>query len=247
MNRVIVLLYGVLSYLVGLGGLVVFMLYTGGWSFLPFHIDSTAPGPLATALAVNLGLMIMMGLQHSVMARSRFKELLTKVISPAAERSTYVLSSGVVFILISLFWRAIDGTVWHVEGPLAIVLTALQLSGWVMVVASSFMINHFELFGLQQVYCHFIQKPVPVPQFTDRYLYKIVRHPIQLGVLLGVWFTATMTMTHLMLALLMTVYIFIGLHFEEKSLVAALGQEYKDYRKRVPMVLPFPRPAKAAD
>jgi protein-S-isoprenylcysteine O-methyltransferase Ste14 len=244
MDRIIILLYGVFAYVIGLGGLVAFALFTGGWSFLPFHIDSSAPGPLAKALAVNIGLMIMMGLQHSVMARSKFKELLTKVIPPAAERSTYVLSSGVVFILICLFWRAIAGIVWHVEGPLATAVTVIQLLGWLMVVAASFMINHFELFGLQQAYCHFIQKPVPVPKFTDRFLYKVVRHPIQLGVLIGVWFTATMSMTHLMLSLLMTVYIFIGLHFEEKSLVAALGQEYEDYKKRVPMVLPFPRPAK---
>ncbi|NIL96928.1 MAG: hypothetical protein GTO53_05480 [Planctomycetales bacterium] len=242
MSRFLILIYGVLSYAVGMSGLGFFILFVGGWNFLPKHIDSNQPGSLTFALLVNTGLITLMGVQHSVMARPSFKKAWTKVIPPATERSTYVLLSGIVFLLICLFWQPIAGTLWDVANPTAqIFLTAVQLLGWGFVVASSFMINHFELFGLRQVYYHFTGKPEPSPRFRERYLYKIVRHPLQLGVLMGIWFTATMTMTHLMLSMTMTVYIFIGLHFEEKDLVATLGPDYEAYRQRVPMILPIPK------
>lgn len=242
MNRVLILLYGILSYAVAMGGLVFFILFVGGWSFFPFHIDSGDPGPLAVALAVNTGLMIVLFLQHSVMARPAFKDAWTKLIPPAAERSTYVLLSGLVFVLISLCWQGIAGTLWQVDSQLArALLTTIQLLGWGLVVTSSLVINHFELFGLQQVYFYFAGKQVPSPRFTDRFLYKIVRHPLQLGVLIGIWSTATMTMTHLMLSIALTLYIFIGLHFEEKDLVATLGHDYKNYQRQVRMILPIPR------
>lgn len=242
MSRSLILIYGILSYAVGMGGLVFFILWVGSWEFLPFHIDSGEPGPLADALLVNTGLILLLGLQHSVMARPGFKEKWIKVIPPAAERSTYVLLSGVVFFLICFYWQAIAGTLWNVDNQLArTIVTAIQLFGWGLVVASSFVINHFELFGLQQVYYDFVGKPEPSPNFTDRFLYKLVRHPLQLGVLIGIWFTATMTMTHLMLSVTMTLYIFIALHFEEKDLVATLGQDYENYQKRVRMILPIPK------
>jgi protein-S-isoprenylcysteine O-methyltransferase Ste14 len=226
---------------------VFFILFVGGWDFLPFHIDSGEPRPLAVALLVNTGLMILLGLQHSLMARRGSKKVWTKVIAPTAERSTYVLLSGVVFFLICFYWQAIAGTFWHVDNQIArTVLTAIQLFGWGLVVASSFVINHFELFGLQQVYYYWVGKPEPSRQFTDRFLYKIVRHPLQLGVLIGIWFTATMTRTHLMLSVAMTLYVFIGLYFEEKDLVATLGQDYENYRKRVRMILPIPKRTIAA-
>ncbi len=245
MTRPLLLGYGCVSYAFGMGGLVFFILYVGGWDFLPFHIDSGEPGPLTVALLVNGGLMILLGLQHSVMARSWFKQAWTKVVPAAAERSTYVLLSGAVFFLICFYWQPISGKLWVVDNQLARnAITTIQLIGWGLVVVSSFVINHFELFGLQQVYYYFIGKPQPSPVFTDRFLYKIVRHPLQLGVLIGLWSTATMTMTHLMLSALMTLYIFIGLYLEEKDLVATLGQSYEDYRKRVRMILPIPKRTK---
>ena len=247
MSRSLFLIYGILSYAIGMGGLVFFILFVGGWDFLPLHVDSGGPGPLALALSVNTGLTMLLGLQHSGMARPGFKQAWTKLIPPAAERSTYVLLSGVVFFLICSCWQAIAGTLWHVDNPIArTILTAIQLSGWGLVVASSFLINHFELFGLQQVYCHFVGKPEPSPHFTDRSLYKIVRHPLQLGVLVGIWVTATMTMSHLMLSVAMTLYVFVGLYFEEKDLVTTLGPDYENYQRRVRMIVPIPKRASAA-
>ena len=240
MSRSIILIYGILSYAIGMGGFVFLALFVCSWDFVPFHINSSEPRSLSVALLVNTGLMLMLGLQHSVMARPGFKKMWVKVIPPAAERSTYVLLSGVLFFLICFYWQALPGTVWQVDNPIAwVVLTAVQLLGWVLVVTSSFVINHFELFGLQQVYYCFVDKPEPSRNFTDRYLYKMVRHPVQLGILIGIWFTATMTMTHLMLSLAMTLYIFIGLYFEEKDLVVDLGPDYENYKKRVRMIIPI--------
>ncbi|WP_299490560.1 NnrU family protein [Acaryochloris sp. IP29b_bin.137] len=241
MSRFLILVYGICSYIVGLGGLIFFILFIGGWDFLPIHIDSGTPGPLGIALLINVGLVLLFGLQHSVMARPGFKAIWTQVIPKAAERSTYVLLSGVILCLISLYWQALPGTLWHIDYPiLRTAITVVQLLGWTLLVMASFVINHFELFGLQQVYFNFVNQPEPTPTFTDRFLYKLVRHPIQLGVLIGIWFAPTMTLTHLMLSTTMSVYIFIGLYYEERDLMATLGQEYKDYMGQVSRLLPLP-------
>ena len=243
MSQILIFIYGVLAYAIGMGGLVFFILFLGSWDFLPLHINSGIPGPIVPALLINVGLMVLFGVQHTVTARQGFKDALIKVIPKAAERSTYVLLSGVLMIVICLFWQPIAGTIWHVENEIArMILIVGYALGWILVVLSSFLINHFELFGLQQVYLHFRNRPEPESTFTDRWLYKLVRHPLQLGVLIGIWVTPTMTMTHLCLALTMTIYIFVGLHYEEKDLVKFLGKPYEDYRTRVPMVLPIPRP-----
>jgi protein-S-isoprenylcysteine O-methyltransferase Ste14 len=242
MGRLLILIYGIVSYAIGLGGLTFFMLFMGGWNFLPLHIDSRTPGTLSTALLINVSLMILFGVQHSVMARRGFKRGWTTMIPKAAERSTYVLLSGVLMCLICFFWQPLAGTLWHVDNQVAqSVLTAIQVLGWLLAVAATFVINHFELFGLQQVYFHFQNKPGPSPTFAERFMYRFVRHPLQLGLLTGMWSTATMTMTHLMLSGTMTVYIFIGLYYEEKDLVAALGRDYEDYQRRVRMILPIPK------
>jgi protein-S-isoprenylcysteine O-methyltransferase Ste14 len=194
------------------------------------------------AILVNMGLIMLFGLQHSIMARPSFKEKWTKLIPAAAERSTYVLFSGVIMGLICLYWQPIDGFLWQVNQPtLQTILIAGYCFGWILVVLASFLINHFELFGLQQVYLNLKNKAEPSPHFTDRWLYKIVRHPLQLGVLIGLWSTPTMSMTHLMLAVTMSIYVFIGLYYEEKDLVKTLGQSYEDYQRRVRMVVPLPK------
>ncbi len=240
MSRVIVFIYGLISYAVGLGGLVCFILFISSWEFIPFHIDTGTPSSITYAILINVGLIVLFGLQHSIMARTSFKNTWIKVISPAAERSTYVLFTGVIMGLFCLYWQPLHGVLWQVENEVGqIALEIGFIFGWALVVLSSFLINHFELFGLQQVYFNLMNKTEPPPLFMDRFLYKIVRHPLQLGVLIGLWLTPTMSMTHLMLSSVMSIYVFIGLYFEEKDLVKNLGENYSRYKKRVPMIIPF--------
>ena len=242
MSRLLIFIYGLISYAVGLGGLVWFALFVGGWDFLPRHIDSDIPGPLSTALLINVGLLAIFVLQHSIMARLTFKSRWTKIIPPATERSTYLLISGIIMALFCLYWQPVNGVIWHVDNQIGqIVLIAIYVIGWSIPVLASFMINHFELFGLQQVYFNLIKKPEPSPHFTERWFYKIVRHPIQLGTLIGIWSTPTMSMTHLLLSAPLTIYVLLSLKYEEKDLVTTLGQNYEDYQKRVRMIIPLPK------
>ena len=242
MSRLLIFIYGLISYAVGLGGLVWFALFVGGWEFLPRHIDSDIPGPLSTALLINVSILAIFVLQHSIMARLTFKSRWTKIIPPAAERSTYLLLSGIIMALICLYWQPVNGILWQVDNQIGqVVLIAVYIIGWSVPVLASFMINHFELFGLQQVYFNLINKPEPSPHFTERWFYKIVRHPIQLGTLVGIWSTPTMTMTHLMLSVTLTVYVLISLKYEERDLVTTLGKNYEDYQKRVRMIIPLPK------
>ncbi len=240
--------FGLLSYVVGLGGLAYFILFLGSWDFLPVHINSRAPGPEGIAVMVNLTIMMLFGVQHSVTARPGFKQALTRILPPAAERSSYVLLSGVMMLLICFFWMPIEGTLWHADSDwLRILLITGYMLGWVIAVVSTFLINHFELFGLQQVYVNLQNLPEPTNSFTEAGFYRFVRHPLQLGVLIGIWCTPTMTATHFMLALTMTIYIFIGLYFEERDLVRFLGPDYADYQKRVRKLLPVPAVKKDRD
>ena len=242
MSRLLIFIYGLLSYAVGLGGLVWFALFIGGWDFLPRHIDSDIPGPLSTALLINVGLLTIFVLQHSIMARLTFKSRWTKIIPPATERSTYLLISGIIMALFCLYWQPVNGVIWQVDNQIGqIVLIAIYIIGWSIPVLASFMINHFELFGLQQVYFNLIKKPEPSPHFTERWFYKIVRHPIQLGTLIGIWSTPTMSMTHLLLSAPLTVYVLMSLKYEEKDLVTTLGKNYEDYQRRVRMIIPLPK------
>ncbi|MFT7484751.1 MAG: protein-S-isoprenylcysteine O-methyltransferase Ste14 [Candidatus Paceibacteria bacterium] len=234
--------YAVFCYLIGLGGLTYFALFLSGWEILPLHISSKEPGDLYFALAVNLGLILLWSLQHSVMARPAFKRGWTKIVPADLERATYVLGSGIVMLLICWFWEPLEGSAWHfnhnvIEG----ILVGLYAAGFLGAVAASFMVNHFELFGLQQAYYAAKNRPAPAGAFKEVLFYRIVRHPIQVGMILTLWCTATMGMTRFMLATTMTVYIFIGLYFEEKDLVADLGDDYTDYRARVRALLPLPK------
>lgn len=243
MSRVLIFIYGLVSYVVGVGGLVWFALFIGGWEFLPRHIDSDEPGPLGTALLINASLLAIFVLQHSIMARLTFKDRWTRIIPRAAERSTYLLVSGILMALFCLYWQPIGGGyLWQVENPTGkTLLIAVYAIGWSVPVIASFMINHFELFGLQQVYFNLINKPEPSPHFTERWFYKAVRHPIQLGTLIGIWATPAMSMTHLLLAATMTAYVLIAISYEEKDLVTTLGKDYVDYQKRVRMIIPLPK------
>lgn len=242
MTRILTLVYGTLSYAIGLGGLVYFIVFLSAWRLIPNNIYQAAQVGTSAALFTNFGLMLLFAVQHSAMARKSFKAQVTKIISPSIERSTYVLISGLLMFAISFYWRSIPGALWNLDNPLAIhILCTIQMLGWGLTVASSFAINHFELFGLQQVYYHFKGETPPRPKFTDRLFYKLVRHPLQLGVLIGIWVTPEMTMTHLFLSATMTIYVFVGLYYEEKDLVSSLGNEYVNYRKKVRMIIPIPK------
>lgn len=242
MSRILILIYGVFSYVVGLVTLLWFIVFIGPWDILPVHIDLEATQSLGLALLINIALVMLFGLQHSIMARPAFKIKLLKLIPEAMERSTYVLLSGVAMALIPLYWQSIDGLLWQVEDEIVrTLLIAGFIFGWAFSTLATFLINHFELFGLQQVYFNLRDKAEASPSFEERYFYKIVRHPIQLGVLIGLWSTPEMSMSHLMLSVTLSIYIFIGLYYEEKDLVNTLGKEYESYQQRVGMIFPFRR------
>lgn len=231
-------IYGVFSYLVGLTGLVAFIFYMGSWDFLPLHINSkTADTSAIQAIGINIFILVVFGLHHSIAARSSVKEKLTQLIPDSIERSTYVLLSGVFMFVICLYWQPLAGTLWTINSTAIIwLLMAVHILGWLVMVVATFEIDHFHLMGLKQ------SLRVATAESTalkEGYLYRIVRHPIQTGVLMGVWSTADMSMTQFMLAACMTIYIAIGLHYEEKSLIAHFGDAYVDYKKRVPAVIPF--------
>lgn len=244
MCKLLVLLYGIFSYAIGLGGLTAFMLYMGGWSFLPFSIHNPLPAGGDSAFTINLLLLVAFAVHHSVTARESFKRRLTKIIPRSAERPTYVLISGLFMLAFCVYWQPIGGgVVWSVGNSLAAtILMTMHIVGWLILVAATFEIDHFELMGLKQAVTFSQGKEFVPPKFKEKILYRLVRHPIQLGILMGMWINSTMTVTHLMLSVGFTVYVFIGLYFEEKSLIAQFGDVYRDYKKRVPMVLPFPRP-----
>ncbi|MFY8273134.1 methyltransferase family protein [Pseudoalteromonas sp. SSDWG2] len=238
MSKLISSVCGILCYLVGLGGLSAFMLFMGGWSFLPIHINSR---PLSedtgVAIAINLAILLLFALHHSIAARSSFKEKITQFISPALERSLYVLVSGLFMLAFCFYWQPVTGVIWHTENEFLVsVLRGIHIFGWLFLVAATFEIDHFHLMGLKQ---SISMNPNEGNQFKEVCLYKIVRHPIQTGILLGMWATPYMSMTQFMLSLGFTIYIFIGLYFEEKSLIHRFGDVYMDYKRRVPAVVPF--------
>ena len=238
MKRLFTSLFGIFAYIVGLAGLTAFMLYMGSWSFLPIHINSqTAESITAHAVGVNALIMGLFGLHHSIAARSSFKEKLVRFLPAEIERSLYVLISGLFMFAFCLYWQPLAGTVWSTTNSTAIfALQLVHVLGWLILVLATFEIDHFHLMGLKQ---SLSMNPSEGDRLKENFLYRIVRHPIQTGILLGIWSTANMSMTQFMLSICMTVYVFIGLHYEEKSLIAHFGDTYLDYKKRVPAVLPF--------
>ncbi|MDD5156862.1 NnrU family protein [Sulfurimonas sp.] len=240
MKHLIIFIYGIFAYLFGLSTLVWFLLFVGSWDFLPSHIDSMQTTSFESALTINITLVILFALQHSIMARQSFKKYITKFIPISAERSTYVLVSGVFLSLICIYWQGIDGYLWRVDNQVGqIILISIYIFGWTFSVVSSFLINHFELFGLEQVYLNLKNRVAPEITFKESSFYKFIRHPIQLGTLIGIWATPNMSYTHLMLSVTFTSYIFIGLYFEEKDLAKTIGKKYEAYQKQVPMIIPF--------
>ena len=239
-SRALSLLYGSLIYV---GFLGVF-LYTIGFVagvIVPKDIDDGTPVPLGEALLVNGGFLALFAVQHAVMARRSFKERWTRIVPRQIERSTFVLATITILSLMYWQWRPMPEVVWSVTGAAAWVLAALAALGWGTVLLSTFLIDHFELFGLRQVVLHALGRPYEPPRFRERSLYRVVRHPLMLGFLLAFWCAPTMTVGHLFFAGLCTGYILVGVRMEERDLVAAHGEAYLDYRRRVPGLLPLPR------
>jgi protein-S-isoprenylcysteine O-methyltransferase Ste14 len=238
MGRIITLIYGVGSY----AAFFLTFLYAIGFLgnvLVPKSLDSGLTGPLGTALLVDIGLLTLFAVQHSVMARPAFKRWLTRVVSPAAERSTYVLASSLALILFFWQWRPLGGTVWEVEHPVGRSVLYLGFGvGWALVLAATFVINHFDLFGLRQTWRHFRGLPQSPLPFVTPVLYRIVRHPLYVGWLLAFWSTPTMTLTHLLFAVVTTAYILVAIQLEERDLMDA-HPEYAVYRQRVPMLFPL--------
>lgn len=238
MKKVLAFAYGVAAYLV----FFVTILYAIGFVTglpVPKDIDGGWVASLPEALIVNLALMSLFAIQHSVMARPAFKRWWTRFVPPFIERSTYVLLASLALLLLFWQWRPIPALVWQVHEPvLSISLTILSLFGWMIVFSSTFMINHFELFGLQQVLLNLRGRKAGELRFRTPLLYGLVRHPIYLGFLIAFWSAPTMTVGHLLFAAVTTAYIFIGIKLEEGDLVAEFGDQYRDYRIRVGMVLP---------
>ncbi len=237
MNRILTFVYGLASYALALG---VF-LYMAGFieNFgVPKSMDSPAEGPWQSALALDLSLIVLFGIQHSVMARPGFKRVVTNVIPEAAERSTYVLASCIAMGLLLWKWQPLGGTVWNVESQLGILfLYGGYAFGWTLLLFVTFLINHFDLFGLRQIWRNLQGQPQAGLKFTTPLLYRIVRHPLYIGWLCIFWSTPVMTVTHLLFALGTTAYIFVAIQFEERDLII-VHPEYAEYRRQVPMIVP---------
>lgn len=237
-KRISIFLYGVASYAVFFLTFLYALGFVGNF-VVPVTMDGAPTLPSGRALLIDVGLLGLFAVQHSLMARPFFKRWLTRFIPESAERSTYVLFSSLALIALFVFWQPLGGIAWDIEGRTArSALYSLFAFGWVLVLVSTFLINHFDLFGLRQVWLQLTGRAHRPLAFGTPGPYKLVRHPLYLGWLFAFWATPTMTGTHLLFAFLTTAYILIAIQLEERDLVEALGEDYRRYRQRVPMIIP---------
>jgi protein-S-isoprenylcysteine O-methyltransferase Ste14 len=243
LKRIVTFIYGVISYLLFFGTFLYAIGFIGNL-VVPKSIDSGRTGSLAEALLIDAGLLTLFAVQHSLMARPWFKRAWTRLVPKPAERSTYVLFSSVALLLMFWQWQPIGGVVWNVQTPaLQVVIYTLYATGWALVLMSTFLINHFDLFGLRQVFLFLIGRPYTQLKFGTPILYRHVRHPLYLGWLFAFWSTPTTTVAHLVFAIATTAYIFVAIQLEEKDLIDAHGDDYRRYKKTVPMIIPIGRRA----
>jgi protein-S-isoprenylcysteine O-methyltransferase Ste14 len=238
MKRWLVFFYGVACYAIAFVTLLYAIGFVGNL-WVPKSIDSAARLPLRLALLIDAVLLGLFAVQHSVMARPGFKRWWTQIVAKEAERSTYILFASIALVIMFIYWEPLGGSVWDVQSPLAQKLLYGGFAfGWFLVFLSTFLINHFDLFGLRQIWLQLLGKPYRPLPFKTPMLYRIVRHPLYVGLLLAFWSTPTMTLTHLVFAIATTAYILIAIQLEEHDLLAE-HPEYAQYRERVPMLVPF--------
>ncbi len=241
----VALAYSIVVYLVFFASFLYMVVFLGGdaLGFLgaPKTVDAGASYlPAVPAALVNVGLLLLFGVQHSVMARQSFKKVWTKIVPPAMERSTYVLASTAALVLLFVFWQPMPAVVWSVDSALwSGLLIAVYLLGFGVVLISTFLISHFELFGLLQAWLKFKSQEAAEPTFVTPLFYQVVRHPLYLGFLIAFWATPHMTAGHLLFAAIWSVYIFVAIGYEERDLIAIFGQKYHDYMEKTPSILPF--------
>jgi protein-S-isoprenylcysteine O-methyltransferase Ste14 len=240
MKKVLMFTYSIVAYLIGFASILYWI---GSVSHLvpEISIDKEPGLPFFQALLINFGWVMLFGLQHSIMARKPVKKVLTKYLPRPIERSTFVLISGVLLVLLVSNWQPLGGLVWEIPGGSALYYISyfLFFSGWIILFVSSFLINHFDLFGLRQTYLELVNKPYTDLNFKVISLYKYVRHPLYFGGILGLWATPRMTVTHLVFAIGLTSYFVVGTLFEERDLKREFGELYKAYQAKTPMLIPF--------
>lgn len=241
LKRIAFFAYGVICYAIFFGTFLYAVGFIGGFG-VPTTLDGPATVPLAKGIAIDAGLLGLFAVQHSVMARKWFKDRWTRIVPPQLERSTYVLLSSVALILLFWQWRPLGGVVWSVTDPIGrAVLLSLFGFGWALVLVCTFLINHFDLFGLRQVWLYLRGKPYTALRFATPGPYRLVRHPLYVGWFFAFWMTPTMTYAHLLFAIATAAYILIAIQFEERDLVRWYGSTYEEYRRGVPMLIPFTR------
>lgn len=240
MKKLVFFIYALIAYLVFIASFLYAIGFLGNF-YVPKSIDSGLESGMFTSLLVNTLLLGLFAIPHSIIARPVVKNWLTKFIHPAVERSTYVLLSSLLLFFLFWQWQPLTQSIWQTKnGGVVTLLNGMYFLGWLIVLLSTFMINHLQLFGLFQVNNFIKERSSNNPKFIKRYLYKIIRHPMMLGFLIAFWFTPKMSLGHLLFAVLSTAYIFVAVkYFEEKDLLNELGEDYKQYKNEVPMLFPF--------
>ena len=239
MGRVLIMAVSFACYAAFFASFVYLVGWVAAFDFMPTHVDKGLSAAPATAVVINLALIALFGIQHSVMARKSFKKAWTKIVPKPLERSFYCLATALVLGAMFLWWHPIPGTLWSVQNEaLRLAIWAVFWFGWAFLFIATLLLNHFELFGLQQAWHNMQGKSAAPMTMKTPGFYKFVRHPIQTGVFIAIWATPDMTYSHLLFAVCYTAYIWIGLHYEEKDLVAEFGDDYLDYRRKVGKVLP---------
>jgi protein-S-isoprenylcysteine O-methyltransferase Ste14 len=240
-KRIAFFVYGSLSYVIFLGTFLYAIGFIGNFG-VPRTLDGAPSGSLVIAFLIDAGLLTLFAVQHSVMARKWFKDWWTRIVPKPVERSTYVLFSSVALILLFWQWQPLGGVVWSIDDPIGrIVLRVMFGFGWALVLVSTFLINHFDLFGLRQVWLYLLKRPYTTLEFGTPGPYRLVRHPLYVGWLFAFWSTPTMTLAHLLFSVATTGYILIAIQLEERDLSREHGDAYEAYRRSVPMLIPFRR------